>query len=79
MRDGGIKRVHMTDKKPTTVGFYTISHPVKHEHSKKTWWMRIGSATLLDNGTIMARIEAVPVNWNGSFHLFPKKTEEDED
>ena len=68
----------MTDKKPATVGYYTISHPVKHDYSKKSWWMRIGSATLLDNGTIMARIEAVPVNWNGSFHLFPKKSEEDE-
>lgn len=64
--------------KGTTVGYYEIRYAVRHEYSRKTWWMRIGSATLLDTGAIMARIEATPVNWDGTFHLFPSKSEHDE-
>lgn len=60
-----------------TVGYYEIRHAVNRKYQKKTWWMRIGSATELNTGAIVARIEAVPLNWDGTFHLFPSKETED--
>lgn len=63
---------------PETVGFFSVSFPVNHKHQKKTWWMRIGSATLRSDGSAIGRIEAVPVGWDGSFYLFPVKTEDGE-
>lgn len=65
--------------KGASVGYYEIRRAVKHEHQKKTWWMRIGSATILDTGTIMARIEAIPLNWDGAFHLFPAREADDKE
>jgi len=61
----------MSDDKPTTVGFFSISYPVTHEHRKKRW-VRIGSATLQSNGNIAAHLDAIPIKWDGDFYLFPR-------
>lgn len=58
-----------------TIGFFSIAFPIRHEHQKKTWWMRIGSATLRSDDSVIGRIEAMPVNWDGSFYLFPVRAE----
>jgi hypothetical protein len=58
-----------------TIGFFQVSFPIKHRHQKKTWWMRIGSATLRSDRSVLGSIEAIPMKWNGSFYLFPVEKE----
>lgn len=58
-----------------TIGYFSVNYPVKRSHQKKTWWIRIGSATLRSDGSVIGRMEATPLNWDGSFYLFPVEPE----
>lgn len=61
------------------LGYYEIKYPIKNDFQKKTWWMRIGSATKIDTEQILCHIDALPLNWNGEFQLFPAKKREPSD
>lgn len=53
--------------------FYTIKYPVTRPGLKKRW-IRIGSATKTQGEfgeTILCTLEATPLNWDGTFALFP--------
>ena len=55
--------------------FYIISYKVNHSYDDKSHWIRMGSATQIDSG-INCRIESTPINWDGTFCLFPDERAE---
>lgn len=48
--------------------YFRIMYPVQNKNSNKHW-IRIGSATQNEKG-IACTIEAIPINWDGTFFLF---------
>lgn len=55
--------------------YYELKYPLEKPGVKKRW-IRIGSGTEYQgaHGTgIACTIEAVPLNWDGTFHLFTAK------
>lgn len=55
---------------------YAIKHKVEHLHDDKHHYIRIGSATEGRDGIILCTIEAIPINWDGTFAMYPTNTED---
>lgn len=56
--------------------FYKVVVPIEVPGVKKRWH-RIGSATKIDNG-IACRLDSIPIDWNGTFYLYPSDSKKDE-
>jgi hypothetical protein len=55
--------------------YFEIKYPLERPGVKKRW-IRIGSATEYEGefgAGIACTIDAVPINWDGTFHIFPVK------
>lgn len=55
--------------------FYEIRVPIERKGQKKHW-LRVGSATAFQRDRedcLACTIEAMPLNWDGEFFLFPSK------
>lgn len=59
------------------VGFFEIKAKIERKGNAKAHWNRIGSATLLGNGNIICTLDTMPLNWDGTFMLFPSKHKEE--
>lgn len=64
--------------KRRVTGYYEIRYPIPKPTSQdKKFWLRIGSATQIETGHILCSIGAVPLNWDGTFHLFPSDSDKE--
>lgn len=41
----------------------------KQEYETETHWMRVGMATVLDDGNVLITVNAIPLNWDGQLKL----------